>query len=135
MSRPPAYDRRDREQHAARSVFVPFAVPEIRGEADIRSGMWREIMREGARLFFCAGTVVPVEGEHLFDLFCIESGRVRVAFDTLEGRQRSVIAFEAGGIFNLACAMAQKEASGQYLCVRDSVVWRVPGGFCAMPEA
>lgn len=127
MTRPAPSDRRNQEQGAARSVFVPFAVPEIRGEADIRSGMWREIMREGTRLCFCAGTVVPVEGEHLFDLFCIESGRVRVAFDTLEGRQRSVIAFEAGGIFNLACAMAQKEASGQYLCVRDSVVWRVPG--------
>ena len=73
MTRPAPSDRRNQEQGAARSVFVPFAVPEIRGEADIRSGMWREIMREGTRLCFCAGTVVPVEGEHLFDLFCIES--------------------------------------------------------------
>ncbi len=124
---PPVSGRQEREQTAARSVFMPFAVPEIRGESDIRSGMWREIMREGLRLSFHAGNIVPVEGEYLFDLFCIESGQVRVVFDTLEGRQRTVIAFEAGGIFNLACAMAQKEASGQYQCARDSVVWRVPG--------
>ena len=131
MIRPPAPDNHEdgriQGQASPRTVFMPFAVPEIRGEADTRSGMWREIMREGTRLCFRAGSIVPVEGAHLFDLFCIESGQVRVVFDTLEGRQRTVIAFEAGGIFNLACAAAEKEASGQYQCARDSVVWRVPG--------
>lgn len=78
---------------------------------------------------------MPVEGEHLFDLFCIESGRVRVAFDTLEGRQRSVIAFEAGGIFNLACAMAQKKLPGSICACGTAWSGVCPGGFCAMPEA
>lgn len=55
MNRLPASDRRSQEQNAARSVFVPFAVPELRGETDTHSGMWREIMREGTRLFFRAG--------------------------------------------------------------------------------
>ena len=49
---------------------------------------------------------------------------IGVMFLTLCGLCTSVM---WGGIFNLACALTQKDASGQYQCVRNSVIWRVPG--------
>lgn len=107
--------------------FMPFAVPVVQGETDVESPVWKEIRREGTRLVFRAGTFIDLSGEHLLDMYCLEKGSVRIVFDTLEGRQRALMTFEPGGIFNLACALTQKDASGQYQCVRNSVIWRVPG--------
>ena len=107
--------------------FTPFAVPVVQGETDENSPVWREIRREGTRLVSRAGTFISISGDHLLDMYCLEKGRVRILFDTLEGRQRALMTFEPGGIFNLACALTQKDASGMYQCVKDSVIWRVPG--------
>lgn len=107
--------------------FMPFAVPVVQGETDASSAVWQEIRREGTRLTFPAGALIEVSGVHLLDMYCLERGSVRIVFDTLEGRQRALMTFEAGGIFNLACALTRKNASGQYQCMKDSVIWRVPG--------
>lgn len=107
--------------------FMPFAVPVVQGETDEHSALWREIRREGTRLVCLAGTYIDISDAHLLDMYCLEKGSVRIVFDTLDGRQRALMTFEPGGIFNLACALTQKDASGQYQCVKDSVIWRVPG--------
>lgn len=106
---------------------MPFAVPVVQGETDINSPVWREIQREGTKLVCRAGTFIDISGKHQLDMYCLEKGSVRIVFDTLEGRHRALMTFEPGGIFNLACALTQKDASGLYQCIRDSVIWRVPG--------
>ena len=108
-------------------LFTSFAVPVVQGEVDPDSAVWREIRREGTCMQFRAGTFIDISGAHLLDMYCLEKGSVRILFDTLEGRQRALMTFEPGGIFNLACALTRKDASGQYQCVKDSVIWRVPG--------
>ncbi|MFR3458787.1 MAG: Crp/Fnr family transcriptional regulator, partial [Bilophila wadsworthia] len=70
---------------------------------------------------------VKVEGETGFDLFYIDEGKVHVVFDTIDGRMRSVVSFEPGSIFNLAPAATRCEASGQYQCMTDAVIWQIPG--------
>lgn len=107
--------------------FMPFAVPVVQGETDTTSAVWREIQREGTRLVYRAGTFIDISGKHQLDMYCLEKGSVRIVFDTLEGRHRALMTFEPGGIFNLACALTQKDASGLYQCLMDSVIWRVPG--------
>ena len=131
-------------------IFMPFAVPVVQGETRADSPVWREIRREGTRLVFTAGTFIDISGKHLLDMYCLEKGRVRILFDTLEGRQRALMTFDPGGIFNLACALmtfdpggifnlacalTQKDASGLYQCVKDSVIWRVPGTVLKDEEA
>ena len=54
-------------------------------------------------------------------------GKVHVVFDTIDGRMRSVVSFEPGSIFNLAPAATRCEASGQYQCMTDAVIWQIPG--------
>lgn len=115
------------EKSMTQPDFMPFAVPVVQGETDASSAVWQEIRREGTRLTFPAGALIEVSGVHLLDMYCLERGSVRIVFDTLEGRQRALMTFEAGGIFNLACALTRKNASGQYQCMKDSVIWRVPG--------
>ena len=61
------------------------------------------------------------------DDFYIGEGKVHVVFDTIDGRVRSVVSFEAGSIFNLAPAATRREASGQYQCMTDAVIWQIPG--------
>lgn len=117
------------------SEFIPFAVPEIRGETDLSSPVWREIMAHGSRLTLRAGTLCSFTGEQLYDMYCVERGRVRIVFDTQEGRQRTLMSFEAGGIFNLACSIVRKNASGQYQCMEDSVIWHVPGSLLQDAES
>lgn len=106
---------------------MPFAIPIIQGETDMNSPVWQEIQREGTKIVCRAGTYIDISGKHQLDMYCLEKGSVRIIFDTLEGRHRALMTFEAGGIFNLACALTQKDASGLYQCIQDSVVWRVPG--------
>ena len=109
------------------SEFLSFAVPEIRGEADLSSPVWQEIRAIGSRLSFKSGALIELSESGIFDMYCVEKGRVRIIFDTLEGRQRSLMSFETGGIFNLACAIIQKNSSGLYQCMEESIIWRVPG--------
>ena len=104
-------------------LFAPFAVPRIGGMAEV----WRDALALGTRLTLPKGSIVPAEGEGLFDLFYVESGTVEVVFDTLDGRGRSVVSFEPGSLFNLAPAATRREASGQYVCAMEAVVWRLPG--------
>ncbi len=106
---------------------MPFVIPEIRGESDIKSPVWQAIMAMGTRLTFKAGTIIEPSNDELYDMYCVESGRVRIVFDTLEGRQRALMVFEAGGIFNLSCAIIRQNASGLYECMKDCVIWRVSG--------
>lgn len=124
------------EEHPApNSVFMPFAVPEIRGESDITAPVWQAIRERGTRLSFKAGTIIEPSKDELYDMYCVESGRVRIVFDTFEGRQRALMAFEAGGIFNLSCAIIRKTASGLYECMSDCVIWRVPGSILQNAES
>jgi len=108
-------------------MFMPFVIPEIRGESDSSSPVWQAIMARGTRLTFKAGTIIEPSKNELYDMYCVESGKVRIVFNTLDGRQRALMAFEAGGIFNLSCAIIRQTASGLYECVKDSIIWRVPG--------
>ena len=82
-------------------LFAPFAVPKIGNMATA----WHEILHLGTKQRHSAGSIVKVEGETCFDLFYIDEGKVHVVFDTIDGRMRSVVSFEAGSIFNLAPAV------------------------------
>ena len=104
-------------------LFAPFAVPKIGNMATA----WHEILHLGTKQRHSAGSIVKVEGETCFDLFYIDEGKVHVVFDTIDGRMRSVVSFEAGSIFNLAPAATRHEASGQYRCMTDAVIWQIPG--------
>lgn len=103
------------------------AVPVLSGERDLTSRVWCEIQCDGRRITCPAGTFIDISGAHTLDIVCLESGAVRIVFDTLEGRHRALMTFDPGSIFNLACALARRNASGQYQCLEDSVLWRVPG--------
>lgn len=81
----------------------------------------------GTKQRHSAGSIVKVEGETCFGLFYIDEGKVHVVFDTIDGRMRSVVSFEPGSIFNLAPAATRCEASGQYQCMTDAVIWQIPG--------
>lgn len=105
------------------SPCISFAIPRIGALAD----EWRDMLGHGVRTVHTRNSIVMAEGATSFDLFYIESGEVHVLFDTLDGRVRSVVSFEAGSMFNLAQAAARSEASGQYQCVTDAVIWRIPG--------
>ena len=104
-------------------LFAPFAVPKIGNMATA----WHEILHLGTKQRHSAGSIVKVEGETCFDLFYIDEGKVHVVFDTIDGRMRSVVSFEPGSIFNLAPAATRCEASGQYQCMTDAVIWQIPG--------
>lgn len=104
-------------------LFTSFAVPHIGGMAQV----WHDVLSTGIKMRCPKGGIVAAEGEGLFDLFYLEQGTVEVVFGTLDGRGRSVISFEPGSLFNLAPAATRREASGQYVCVTDAVVWRIPG--------
>lgn len=101
----------------------PLAVPKIGNMATA----WHEILHLGTKQRHSAGSIVKVEGETCFDLFYIDEGKVHVVFDTIDGRMRSVVSFEPGSIFNLAPAATRCEASGQYQCMTDAVIWQIPG--------
>lgn len=118
------------QQKRTSPLFAPFAVPHIGGMAEV----WRGALSSGAKLRCPKGSIVPVEGEGLFDLFYIEQGAIEVVFDTLDGRGRSVVSFEPGSLFNLAPAATRCEASGQYVCVTDAVIWRIPGSVLHDPD-
>lgn len=108
--------------------YTSFAVPRIQGDASpLHAVPWHEILPLGVRLSYARNCTIQAVGPSRFDLFYIEEGQVQVVFDTLDGRMRSVVSFEAGSLFNLAQAAAQAEASGQYHCVTDVVVWKLPG--------
>lgn len=104
-------------------LFAPFAVPRIGNLAKA----WHDIRHLGIKMTCPAGAIVKVEGKTLFDLFYLETGNVQVVFDTPDGRARSVVSFEAGSIFNLAPAATRREASGQYQCLTETTIWRIPG--------
>ena len=104
-------------------LFAPFAIPKIGNMATA----WHEILHLGTKQRHSAGSIVKVEGETCFDLFYIDEGKVHVVFDTIDGRMRSVVSFEPGSIFNLAPAATRCEASGQYQCMTDAVIWQIPG--------
>ena len=114
-------------EHAPLADFMSFAVPVARGDVDASSAVWQEIQREGTKILCPAKSFIDLSGPRLFDMYFLEKGRVRILFDTLDGRHRTLMTFEPGGIFNLACALTHRNASGQYYCVEDSVIWRIPG--------
>lgn len=87
-------------------LFAPFAVPKVGNLATA----WHDILHLGTKLAYPAGSIIKVEGETCFDLFYLDKGRVHVVFDTIGGRMRSVVSFEAGSIFNLAPAATRQEA-------------------------
>lgn len=108
---------------ATSPLFASFAVPAV-GEAALA---WRTILHRGVELRLPKGSLVPTDGERRFDLFYLERGQVDVIFDTSDGRGRSVESFLPGSMFHLAPAATRREASGQYLCVSDAVIHRLPG--------
>lgn len=112
----------------AHELYAAFAIPLI-GKAGASSSdvPWSEILNLGVRMNYTRNSMVRAEGATRFDLFYLEKGQVQVLFDTLDGRMRSVVSFEAGSMFNLAQAAARREASGQYNCVTDAIIWRLPG--------
>lgn len=115
--------------------YLPFAVPVARGNVDASSAVWKEIQREGTRFVCPAGNFIDLCGERLFDMYFLEKGSVRILFDTLDGRQRALMTFEPGGIFNLACALTHQNASGIYQCVKESTIWRIPGAVLRSEQA
>lgn len=108
---------------ANQPVFAPFAVATIGGCAKA----WEEILHIGSRRTYSKGTIITPPDEELFDIFYIEKGKIRMVFDSMEGRNRALALFEAGSVFNLACAATHKEASGQYECAEDVAIWHIPG--------
>lgn len=108
---------------ANQPVFAPFAVPTISG----CSKAWEEILHLGVRRAYPKRSIVTLQSDELFDILYIEKGKVCVVFDSMDGRNRAVVFFEAGSMVNLACSASRQEASGQYECVEDSVIWRIPG--------
>lgn len=108
---------------ANQPVFAPFAVPTISG----CTKAWEEILHIGTRRVYSKGSLAEPSAGERFDIFYIEKGKMRLEFDSMEGRSRAVVLFEAGSIYNLACAATRQEASGQFECVEDAVVWHVPG--------
>lgn len=109
-------------------LYTSFAIPRIgKAEASSNGIPLSEILSLGVRTTYVRNSMVRAEGSARFDLFYLEEGQVQVLFDTLDGRMRSVVSFEAGSMFNLAQAAARMEASGQYHCVTDAIIWQLPG--------
>lgn len=115
---------------ANQPVFAPFAVPTIGGCTQA----WEETLHLGVRRAHARGAIVNPSPEEVFDIFYIERGKVRIIFDSVEGRNRAVALFEAGSMFNLACAATRREASGQFECAEDSIIWRIPGRLLHDPD-
>lgn len=103
--------------------FVPFAVPRL----EARALIWEPFLKLGSPSEYPKGSFIRPEGAGCFDLFYIEKGEVHVIFDAPDGRMRSVVSFKRGNMFNLAQAAALQEASGEYQCVANSLIWRIPG--------
>lgn len=113
-----------KSSHDTAPLFTNFALPSVVNFASA----WKDVLCQyGVHSEYSSGSFVDAQNLHAFDLFYLASGTVRVIFDTLEGRMRSVVSFESGSIFNLAQAATRQEASGQYYCVSPCTVWRIPG--------
>ncbi len=109
--------------------FVAFAVPRMAAGAL----PWEPFLKLGSVSEYRKGSFVRAEGQGCFDLFYVEKGEVHVVFDAPDGRMRSVVSFTSGSMFNLAQAAARQQASGEYQCVLDSRIWRIPGALLHDP--
>lgn len=113
---------------------LPWAVYRIEGDPDGNEQLWREIRREGEALVWPRSLLFPPANAHPFDCYCIERGSLRLEFVSREGRRRLLLVYGPGAIFNLACGLLEKDASGQAALLEDCRLWRVPGSLLRSPE-
>lgn len=102
--------------------FSYYAIPRITGSCT----QWKNIFRQGTSLRLQAGNFLTTDEHNQHNIFYVEKGEIQILFDTLEGQQRAVVTFGAGGIFNIAPAALQHDASGQYYCLKDSLIHCLP---------
>ncbi len=103
-------------------LFSQFAIPAITGTCTII----KEFFLQGKRLVLPAGSILSLDGKMRNSIFYIEQGEMQVVFNNAEGQQRTVIRFGEGGIFNIAPAALEQDASGEFQALRMTILYYMP---------
>lgn len=103
-------------------LFSHYAIPKITGSCII----CHDLFHQGKTLHLKANTILSINEKNLHDIFYVEKGEVQIISETFSGQQRTVISFGEGGIFNIAPAVLLQDASGQYQCITDTIVYSLP---------
>ena len=96
---------------------------------------WADILHLAVRQVCPAGYSLILEGDAFSDFYYIEKGRLLISYASQNGRERSIIAIEAGNLFNVSTALTEFDnPDTQNLCKEETVLWRFPGRLLHSPD-
>lgn len=110
------------EKSANAPLYSHFAIPRITGSCK----NWEKIFHNGTTLKLKKNHLIEISEQNKHHIFYIEKGEIEIIFNTLEGQQRTVITFGAGGIFNIAPAVLLQDVSREFLCTENCIIHSMP---------
>lgn len=109
----------------ARGGFIlPFACYRVGDPDNLAGSVWTEVELHGAPVNVNAHSLFQPESSQFF--YFVASGRFKTVFITQNGKERPLLLYEPGAMFNIANGILGEHFLGNYSTVDGGRLWKIP---------
>lgn len=109
---------------ASTGIMLPFAKYRVGDPANLAGRVWDEVQLHGIPLNVCEQTLFQPESPQF--VYFVGKGKFKTVFITRNGKERPLLLYEPGAMFNLANGILGERLVGNYYAMEGGTLWKIP---------
>lgn len=102
----------------------PFARYRVGIPDNLAGGVWAEVKLNGSPINVSEHSLFQPESPEF--VYFVASGKFKTVFTSRNGRERPLLLYEPGAMFNLANGILGEQLLGNYLAMEGGTLWKIP---------